>query len=58
MEYDFKEEKDFDYSKVNGAELIKHIASFTSSIWQVHTFGEGNTRTTAVFIVKYLNNMG
>ena len=31
---------------------------FTSSIWQVHPFGEGNTRTTAVFIEKYLNNMG
>ena len=56
--YDFKEEKDFDYSKLNNEELIKHIAKFTSSIWQVHSFGEGNTRTTAVFIEKYLNNMG
>ena len=56
--YDFKEEKDFDYSKLNRDEIIKHIAKFTSSIWQVHPFGEGNTRTTAVFIEKYLNNMG
>lgn len=56
--YDFKEEKEFDYSKLNNEELIKHIAKFTSSIWQVHSFGEGNTRTTAVFIEKYLNNMG
>lgn len=56
--YDFKEEKEFDYSKLNKEELIKHIAKFTSSIWQVHPFGEGNTRTTAVFIEKYLNNMG
>ena len=48
----------FDYSKLNKDELIKHIAKFTSSIWQVHPFGEGNTRTTAVFIEKYLNNMG
>ena len=38
--------------------MIKHIAKFTSSVWQVHPFGEGNTRTTAVFIEKYLNNMG
>lgn len=38
--------------------MIKHIAKFTSSIWQVHSFGEGNTRTTAVFIEKYLHNMG
>ena len=48
----------FDYSKLNNDELIKHIAKFTSSIWQVHPFGEGNTRTTAVFIEKYLNSMG
>lgn len=34
-----------------------HIAKFTSSIWQVHPLGEGNTRTTAVFIEKYLDNM-
>ena len=49
-EYDFKEEKEFDYSKLkNNDELIEHIVKFTSSIWQVHAFGEGNTRTTAVF---------
>ena len=58
MEYDFKEEKEFDYSKLNSTELISHIVKFTSSIWQIHPFGEGNTRTTAVFIEKYLNNMG
>ena len=58
-EYDFKEEKEFDYSKLkNNDELIEHIVKFTSSIWQVHAFGEGNTRTTAVFIEKYLNSMG
>ena len=58
FDYDFKEEKEFDYSKLNNDELIKHIAKFTSSIWQVHPFGEGNTRATAVFIEKYLINMG
>lgn len=58
FDYAFKEEKDFDYSKLNKDELIKRISKFTSSIWQVHPFGEGNTRTTAVFIEKYLNNMG
>ncbi len=58
FDYDFKEEKEFDYSKLNNNEVIKHIAKFTSNIWQVHPFGEGNTRTTAVFVVKYLNHMG
>ncbi len=58
LEYNFKEEKEFDYSKLNKDELIQHIAKFTLSIWQVHPFGEGNTGTTAVFIEKYLNSMG
>ena len=58
FDYDFKEEREFDYSKLDNDELIKHIAKFTSSVWQVHPFGEGNTRTIAVFIEKYLNNMG
>lgn len=58
LEYDFKQEKDFDYSKLSQEELINHIAKFTSSVWQVHPFGEGNTRTTAVFMEKYLNSMG
>ena len=39
FDYDFKEEKEFDYSKLNKNELIEHIAKFTSSIWQVHPFG-------------------
>jgi len=56
--YDFKIEKEFDYSKLNRYELIEHISKFTSSIWQVHPFCEGNTRTTAVFIEKYLIHLG
>lgn len=58
LDYDFKQEKEFDYSKLNIDETIEHIAEFTSNIWQVHPFGEGNTRTIAVFMEKYLNNMG
>ncbi|MCI8393729.1 MAG: cell filamentation protein Fic [Clostridia bacterium] len=58
FEYDFNNEKEFDYSQLDKSELVSHIAKFTSSIWQVHPFGEGNTRTVAVFIEKYLNNMG
>ena len=29
-----------------------------AQIWQVHPFGEGNTRTTAVFTIKYLRSLG
>lgn len=56
--YDFGQEKDKSYAKLSQNEVIKRIANFTSAIWQVHAFGEGNTRTTAVFIQKYLNYMG
>ncbi len=47
-------EKNFDYSKLSKEEAVKHITRFVSDIWQIHPFGEGNTRTTAVFIIKYL----
>ncbi len=58
LDYDFKEEKEFNYSNLTKEEIIKHIANFTSRIWEVHPFGEGNTRTTAVLIVKYLRSLG
>ena len=56
--YDFEQEKRKTYAGLSKEEVTKRIAEFTSSIWQVHAFGEGNTRTTAVFIQKYLNYMG
>lgn len=58
LKYDFAEEKEIDYFKMNQVQLIDRIAEFTSRIWQVHPFQEGNTRTTAVFIQKYLLSMG
>ena len=58
LKYDFNEEKEIDYTKFNEQELINRIVEFTSRIWQVHPFQEGNTRTTAVFIQKYLISMG
>jgi fido (protein-threonine AMPylation protein) len=58
LEYDLKEEIAFSYKDLPLDELIKHIARFTSNIWQVHPFCEGNTRTTAVFIIKYLRTFG
>ena len=58
LEYDFREEKGFDYSSISTADAIKHIARFISGIWQIHSFGEGNTRTTAVFTIKYLRSFG
>lgn len=58
LEYDFGQEKSFDYSKLSKDEAVKHLTRFIANIWQIHPFGEGNTRTTAVFTIKYLNSLG
>ena len=58
LDYDFGQEKKFSYEGLSAEDAIKHIAGFTSGIWQIHPFGEGNTRTTAVFILKYLRTFG
>ena len=58
IEYDLEQERSFDYSKVDRNGLVNHIAQFVSGLWQIHPFGEGNTRTTAVFTILYLRSMG
>lgn len=58
LEYDFDQEKNFSYKNLSLDESIRHLCRFTSNIWQVHPFCEGNTRTTAVFIIKYLKTFG
>ena len=58
LEFDFEQEKNFLYKNLSLEESIKHLCYFTSNIWQIHPFGEGNTRTTAVFIIKYLRTFG
>lgn len=54
LEYDFAEEKKFSYRNLTMDEIIHHLAVFVSRLWQIHIFMEGNTRTTAVFFIKYL----
>ena len=46
LEYDFSQEKDFSYKGLSMNEIIHHLAVFISRLWQIHIFGEGNTRTT------------
>lgn len=58
LDYDFMQEKNFSYKDLNINEAITHIAKFISGVWQIHAFGEGNTRTTAVFAIKYLRTFG
>lgn len=58
LEYDLSQEKDFSYKGLSMDEIIRHLARFVAGLWQIHIFGEGNTRTTAVFFIKYLKTLG
>ena len=58
LEYDISTEKAFNYKGLSMDEVIHHLAKFVSGLWQIHIFGEGNTRTTAVFFIKYLRTLG
>lgn len=57
MDYDFDREKKFSYKELNLKEKIEHIVEFISGIWQIPPFAEGNTRTVAVFTIKYLKTI-
>ena len=58
LEYDIERENQFDYKGLSMEEVITHLSRFVSGIWQTHPFREGNTRTTAVFTIKYLQSIG
>ena len=58
LDYDIEQEKHFDYKGLSMDEIITHLTRFVSGIWQTHPFREGNTRTTAVFTIKYLRSLG
>ena len=58
LDYDFEQERHFSYKNLTLEETVKHISFFVSRLWQIHAFGEGNTRTTAVFTIKYLRSLG
>jgi len=58
LEYDIEQERQFSYKGISTDALIAHIAKFVSGIWQIHAFREGNTRTTAVFTILYLRDIG
>lgn len=58
LDFDFTQEKNFSYQNLPLPQAIKHMTQFVSGLWQIHAFGEGNTRTTAVFTIKYLRTFG
>lgn len=58
LRYDIQQEKCFSYKGLSTDEIISHIVDFVTLLWQNHPFREGNTRTTAVFVIKYLRSIG
>ena len=58
LDYDITLEKNKNYKEMNIVDVINNITDFSSRIWQIHPFREGNTRTTALFIEKYLVSLG
>ena len=58
LKYEFEQEDKFSYKNLTMDEMVKHISRFIANVWQVHPFGEGNTRTTAVFTIQYLRHLG
>lgn len=58
LDYDFATEKQFSYEGLSVDAAVKHLAKFASDIWQIHPFSEGNTRATAVFMIKYMKTFG
>lgn len=58
LEYDFDRERKFKYKGISEDAFIEHFTTFISGIWQIHPFREGNTRTVAIFAIKYLRSLG
>ena len=58
LDYDIAKEKAFDFTRLTLEQFVSHLCQFVSDLWQIHAFGEGNTRTTAVFTIQYLRSLG
>ena len=58
IDHDIEQERNYSYKGIGNDELVAHVAKFVSGMWQIHAFGEGNTRATAVFAIQYLRSMG
>ena len=58
LNYDMGREREFNYANLNVDDAIRHLTRFCANLWQIHAFCEGNTRTTAVFMIKYLRTLG
>lgn len=58
LDYGIEQERYFSFKRLSADDLLSHITQFVSGIWHIHAFCEGNTRTTAVFTILYLRDIG
>lgn len=58
LEYALEKERRFDYKGLTPQETVAHLVRLVADVWQIHAFGEGNTRTTSIFVIKYLRTLG
>lgn len=58
LKYDMEQERNYSYEGKSIDEAISHLTRFCANLWQIHAFGEGNTRSMAVFMIKYLQTLG
>ena len=58
LQYEFEKERNFDYGGLSPQETVSHLVRFIGDVWQIHAFGEGNTRATSIFAIKYLRHLG
>lgn len=58
IDYDLEQERRCDYAALSQDQMVEHMAQFVAGLWQIHPFSEGNTRTTAIFTIKYLRSQG
>ena len=58
LQYDLDQERQFVYAGLEKNKMVEHITRFVAGLWEIHPFGEGNTRTTAIFTIKYLRSLG
>ena len=57
LDYDFSQEKNFSYEGLTIDEAVRHIAKFTSGIWQIHPFGEGIKRMRQTNIILKISRL-
>jgi len=58
LNFAFEREQEHSYKGLTKEQMAHRIMKFISTVWHVHPFREGNTRTVSTFAIKYLRSFG